>query len=426
MLKNISKELLAFLIIYIIAFIYLIVQDPIYTPDTSSYLGGSIWRSPGYPSFSIIIKFLFKGYYNLVIVGFQLVLGFIAIHCFLTSLFKTIKLHVILKFLLLGLLLFPFFSPLYVANNICSEGLSYPFYLLLLAFAINLLYHDNSKTFWLLVTTSILLNLTRGQFTISILIIAFLYVLKHRKSMYERFHIFRILVLISILFISSFLDKSYHKIASDQFVSTPFTFINASAAALYVSDDDDIDAIDNKDHKAIFKDCYAFISENGWLLSSDKRESSKADYLHFHENLGRICNYTLHRRGTAYYIDKGYTEIEARIEIERTAKTIYPILVKRNFKKYITLLGSNLVYGFKSFLLLLLTIIIFLFSLFKLFKAYTKHYSLIFLCSSLILSNALIVAFASHAIMRYLFYNYSLILLLVVLLYKILRREFKS
>ena len=411
---------------YFFSFIFLIFQDAIYTPDTASYLNAAIYRYPVYPIFTKFLKFVFQNYFDLVTVGIQLLFGLVAVHFTAKKLTEVLQLNYLTKFILVAILLFPFFGPLYVANNICSEGLSYPLYLFFLTFSFDFLNRFNRKTFILLLISYILLTLTRGQFIILPIIVLVIYILKVKGSALKGIHLKKIFLLLLIPFIATVMDKSYHILKDGRFVSTPFSFISASGASLYVSQASDIQFIETDDDKEIFKDCHAFLTENNWLLSSKNRATPKDDYKHFHNNVSKLCNFTLHDRGTQYYLDKGYNIVDARIAIEKTSKSMYPILVKNNFNNWLRLYYNNLVHSFKSVFLLLFIVFVLIFSFIKSIISDNKIYLFMFFMASLILSNALIVAFASHSIIRYLFYNYSLFFLIFVLLIKIIKHGKKT
>ena len=423
--KFLSRDKIA-LLLYLVTFFYLISQSAIYSPDTSSYLKASIWRSPGYSTFSVIFKFIFKDYFDIVTVGFQLIFGLFSVHFFARQLTKIIKINTIVFFGILLVLVFPFYYPLYVANNICSEGLSYPLYLLFLGFSIDFLFLDKTKSFSFLIVCCILLALTRGQFLICALVVAVIYALKYKRTLFKQKHLIIVMLLILSIPITSAIDKTFHKLTRDQFVSTPFTYVNACAGALYVSNMDNLKDISNPDDKAIFKICLEKMSKNNWLMSYKENATLEEKYEYFHDNLVNICNLTLHNKGRDYYISKGYEKTEALIKVENTSKRLYFTLVKNNFKNYSLLFLSNLTHAFKSIFVMIFIVFCVIFSGTKLIKSYNINYALMLFFSTLTLGNAMVVAFASHSIMRYLFYNYNLIIILIVLLYQILKRKYAS
>lgn len=409
------------IIIYIMVLAICIFHDAIYSPDTPSYINANIFRSPGYPIFVRIIKVISQDYFNFFIVLIQTSLGLFAVYTFSSIVQRTFRLNFLLRIFLILLLIFPFLAPLQVANNISSEGLSYPIYLFFLSLSLNFLFLKKNTHFFYLIICSILLALTRGQFLILPVVLAIVYFLKNKAIIFNRAYFIKFIILLVVPLGSILLDKSYHKIKDGLFISTPFTYINATASALYISTPEDANSFENKDTKIIFKDCYAFISKNKWLLSSEDRINNVEDYEHFHKNLGKICNLTLHERGTTYYLNQNKTIVEARYLVEKTAKNMFFTLVTNNFKEWIRLFYSNLIHGFKHHLVLFFILSITILSAVYTFKSANKYVYILLFLSALILSNALVVAFASHSIMRYLFYNYSLFFLILVSIFKFIK-----
>jgi O-antigen ligase len=158
LIKWLTENTLLF-ISYSIIFIIVIFQDAIYSPDTTSYIKAVIHRSPGYPIFVNFLDFIFDDFFDLALVSSQVLLGLFAVHVFFKKSSKNFNLSWLEKITLLIILVFPFFNPLLIANNISSEGLSYPLYIILLAYVIDFFKNHSSKSFYLLTITSILLTL---------------------------------------------------------------------------------------------------------------------------------------------------------------------------------------------------------------------------------------------------------------------------
>ena len=176
-----------FILLSVAIFIYLISIPAIYSPATNSYWHVNINRYPVYVLFIRTVHLIFgSNYYDLAIVGIQLLFGLVSVHVFFKNVSSLLKLNIILKGVLFLLLVFPFFQPLYTANNICSEGLSYPLYLLLISFSIDFLFRSQNKRIYLLIPAYILLVLTRGQFSILIPILILLFLIKYKKDVFKK------------------------------------------------------------------------------------------------------------------------------------------------------------------------------------------------------------------------------------------------
>ncbi|OIQ17377.1 hypothetical protein [Lacinutrix sp. MedPE-SW] len=424
---NIKKFILSnrvLISIYCICFLYLIFQDAIYSPDTASHFRLEIWRSPVYSLFVYIFNIIFKTNFNMVTVAFQLILGFSAVHVFYKKISDLLQLPKIAKALFLIVLIVPYFNPLIVGNNICSEGFSYPLYLLTLCFGFSFIIEN--KNFWYLLITSIILSLTRAQFLLLPIIFSFVYILKFRKTFKKTKQNTLLFLLIFSLVFNVLVDKVYHKITKDQFASTSSFFI-ANTAAIYVSKAEDIKDLKTEETKAVFNLSRTYSEEKGWLMDHTKTKSASELYNDFHSNLTKICSYAYHYKGSAYLKEnKNYTLNKARVQVEKAAKNMMPVLVFNNYKNYFKLYYGNLIHGIKSKLLLLFVIVLLFISIVQLFKAYTKDYAIVFLLSSLILSNALIVSFGSYSIVRLLFYHYALILLLLFYVSRMVFTKYKT
>jgi len=229
--------------------------------------------------------------------------------------------------------------------------------------------------------------------------------------------------------VASLTERTYHKLKDGFFKATPLGYTSASTAPIYLSDKADYQLIENENYREIFKISYDTLVKKGLLLNLD--QTPKEQYLFFHENLPKICNQTVREKAIDYYLTKdfpkGLSNKQKRsypfFESEAACKVFTKTLIKANFKKWINLYYTNITYGFYTPILFFIVVFLFLFSLIKTVFSYQKHYAILFLLSSLILSNALFIAFASHSIMRYMFYNYALFFLLFISTLKLLKRE---
>ncbi|MEZ4791909.1 MAG: hypothetical protein R2783_00065 [Gelidibacter sp.] len=433
-LRKPSIETAILMVIYGLVFLYFIFQETIFSPDSYGYLLAMPQRNPGYVVFSKFFEFLFPQNYARVIVGAQLVLGLVAVHVFMKRMSGLLHLNHVLKGVVLTVLLFPFFPPLLIANNICSEGLAYPLYLLFLATGFEFLYNEKKYTLLSISVLYILLTLTRGQFVVTSVIFAMVYFLKYQSSILNKKHLSRWLVILLVPLIAGFADKTYHKLKDGLYISTPYAFVNMSGAAFYVSNENDVDFIETNEYKTLFSTCYKQLSDKKLLMSSKKREGYDAYYQHFHNHVPQICNQTVHDISRGYYYakflethtDERAASVFSLWQSELACKSIFFTLVNRNFKQWSLLYCSNIVHGFKSVVLLIFVIFVFLFSCYGVLSKKHIYYEILFVCSALTLSNAMIVSLASHSIMRYLFYNYVLIFFMVLILFKLLSNAKRS
>lgn len=427
--KHVPKESVFLFVCYCTVFLFCIFTDAIYSPDTYSYLRAMPYRQLGYVLFLKSFSFVFGTYFNFAVVFTHTVFSLFAVHYFYKKVVQIFKLVGLSKVVILIILVFPFFPPLYIANNLCSEGLSYGLYLLFVAIGLDFLINNRRKQLYYYLIVYLILITMRGQFIFSTLIFAGVYFLIHRKTIFERAHIVCLIALCGIIGVSSLTERSYHKLKDGFFKATPLGFVSASTAPIYVSDTTDYKLIEQEDYREILRISYDTLIQKDLLLKPN--QTPKQDYLFFHENLPKICNQTVLEQAVNFYTNKNLPEglTEQQIlsypffEADAACKVFTITLIKDNFNKWIQLFYTNITYGFYSSIFFFFVVFMFIFSLIKTLFAYQKHYAILFLLSSLILSNALFIAFASHSIMRYLFYNYALLFLLFISSLKLMKRE---
>ena len=418
-----KQQSIALLVVYCVVLIFCLSKDAIYSYDTYDYLRAMPYRQLGYVLFVKGFGFIFGSFFNYAVVGFQTVFSLFAVHYFLKNVSALFSLNLVSRLLLLAILIFPFFEPLSIANNICTEGLSYGLYLIYIAIGINILFNhrlDHIKYFAIIY---IILVFVRGQFLFTTLIFAFTYAIVYKTELKSKKHILNVIILVIVPLVISSSERTYHKLKDGVFKATPFSFVNASTAAFYVSNKSDINTIKNNNDKAIFKLSYNVLEEKKLLLSS--QNNAEHPYLFFHKNMPKICNQTVHATGIDYYQALDSSIANSYFNIETTCKNITLTLIKNNFSKWIRFYYANISYGFYSPIVLFIILFIFIFSFIKVVFSYNKWYGVLFLLSSLILANAMLVAFASHSIIRYLFYNYALFFLIVITILKLFKHESK-
>ena len=426
--KQIFKEDNLLLVTYSIIFLLLIFQKAIYSPDTYGYLSAMPYRHLGYVVFAKTLVYVFGDLFDIAVIVIQSLFCLAGIHVLFKTISSILNLNSVLKVLILMVLCFPLFEPLFIANNICPEGISYPLYLLFVAFNLKFLFKDNSKALFYIVLCFLALVLTRGQFMFSGLIFALVYMLKHKHLLLKPRVLSKSLLLIFMPILAIAGEMSYHKLKDGIFMTTPFGFVNISSAAYYVSDKDDAKHIANADYKAIFEQSYAELEQKELLMSSQPESLYKSYYAFFHNHIPQICNHTTFETAKDYFFEKNPEApvAESYYSTEKASKHISLVLIQHNFKKWIQLVIANMSYSFYSVFLLMFMSVAFVFSLIKMVTSFHKWYALLFIFSALSLSNAVLIAIASHSIMRYTFYNYTFILLTIIMVYKIIRYGIKD
>lgn len=426
--KQIFKEHNLLLVTYSVIFFFLIFQKAIYSPDTYGYLLAMPYRHLGYVIFAKTFYFIFGDFFDIAVVAFQSLFCLGSIHLLFKTISSLLKLNIVLKSMMLLVLFFPLFEPLSVANNICPEGISYPLYLIFVSLNLKFLFDANSKVLKFIVLCFLALVFTRGQFIFSGLIFSFVYILKHKNYLFKKNIFTRLLVLIFMPILVVLGEKSYHKLKDGIFMTTPFGFVNLSSAAYYVSNKEDATNFTNTDFKAIFEKSHEELERKHLLMSSQPKSSYEDYYDFFHNHIPQICNQTTFITSQNYFLDKNpeMPIAASYYNAEKASKAIAITLIQHNFKKWIQLFMANILHSFYTIFLLLFVLASLIYSLIKMFGSFHKWYALLFIFSALTLSNAVLIAIASHSIMRYTFYNYTFILLTLFMAYKIVRYGIKD
>lgn len=424
------KKILLFF--YGCVFFFCIFNKPLYSPDTYSYLNAMPFRQMGYVIFFKAFTAIFGSHWDIAVVVFHTIFSLTAVHFFFSKVSSLFKLNTFLQLSLLTTLLFPFFPPLSIANNLVSEGLGYGLYLLFISIGMEILFNNKRQYFKYYILVYLLLFSVRSQFVFSTFIFAGTYFIMYRKQILRNKHLTSLILLCVVMLIAGLSERTYHKLKDGFFKPTPLGYTSASTAPIYLSKKSDYKLIEDKNYKEIFIRSLDTLTHKDLLVKPEF--STEEAYMFFHNNLPKICNQTVRQQGTNYYFNNhrpdgwDIDKIAAYsfFETEAACKEFTKVLIQNNFEQWLKLYYANITYGFKSQLLLWFIVIVFFISLSKSWLTRSRDYTIIFLLSSLILSNAMFIAFASHSIQRYLFYNYALLFLLFLSIYNLLRFEKKS
>lgn len=412
-----SKISYLLLLIFAALFVYFILQPALYSPDSYSYLRGDFNRFPGYVIFTRLITIIFRDYFDVAAIGIQLFIGFTAVFIILQKASNLFKLNIWLRIGLFLILIFPFFPPLSIANNITSESFAYSFYLMFISFTLDFLFRQQRRKIVHLTVCFLLLSLTRGQFILIPPIIALLYLFKFKKESFKRPKLFYFLWLLILPLVVSNLNKGYNKIIYGHYVATPFSFVNTVALPLFVANKSDAQFIEKEEDRIIFLKSIRQMDSTG-LISYKVKGNAKEKYKVFHTYFPQICNQNIYVHALEFYRNRDGISTSNSVNIEQSCKRIFTVLVKQNVGEYVTLYFTGLIYGFKSIYILIFVVLVFLYSIWMCYKDFTIENAALLLFTTLILTNAGLVAVACHSIIRYLFYNYCLGFIIIVILFR--------
>lgn len=410
-----KKSNLLFSIALCLIFCFLCFQGPMLAPDSGGYIHGATIRSPLYP---LLLKLYIKifGFNNFqCLVIFQILAGFIA------AIFTAKKMSqctsVLPKnvfYLILLVLLFPYYSHAQVGNMILTEALCYPMFLLLFSRLLEGLQNKNTRALLWSMALSGLLVLTRGQFLFlypALGILLFYIILFERK-------IFKtgLLVVCLILTIigSNLAERTYQYINHGQFKLVPFTGIQLVIAPLFLARETDQNLFTEPNQKALFKEVWSAMNQKKLNFSSLNLDSyvHMTTYIQFSENYNPICWATL-----APLLSKHGLETPYQIDTTLTSMAIKLIL--NNLKGFFTLYILNIVLNIGGLYFMLLLCVATLAALFAFVKTQSPLALVYLLASLLTAGNYTLVALVEPMLRRYAIYTNTLqicvLLMLVVI-----------
>ncbi len=416
--KRLTLESILLGVIFVFSFVYIVSKPAVFSPDSYSYLRADMYRFPGYVAFLRISKFIFgEQIYPYFVITFQAIFALLSVYFLYKKVSGFWEMNPVFKTVLLGVLLLPFFSSLNIANEVSAEAISYGLYLISINFTIDFLFKNRYKTVFYIAIVTFLLSLTRGQFILIPWIIAFLFMLKERKQLFIKKNIIALLMLLVLPFITKFADRTYRKIFFNQFVETPYSFVNSVTLPLFIASEKDTLQLTNPDTKHIFK--HSLRTIDSLRLRSVYAKTNNQQYKLFHDNFPKICNQNIHDYGRHYFYQPEAPH-QSTVEIEKTSKELFFVLVSNHFTQWMTLYFEGMKYGFKSVFILIFVLVMMLISGWKTLMRFDSLWAMVFLGTLYLLSNSMIVALACHSIDRYLFYNWFF---MVVIIYAIFQRS---
>ncbi|MDG5492656.1 hypothetical protein [Psychroserpens sp. SPM9] len=394
----------------------LVLSKPILLlPDSDGYLDMYIIRSPVYPLFLYLIKFIFGSAETIATAIIQCILGFYSIHYLVKRLRRHLKLSNIWYALITGLLLLPYIYKHHLANTIMSEALAYPLYLMVVARYIDAIYYQRFQKFYGTGLLVIALLLTRNQFLFMIpmgILIA-LYIAYKTKA-YKNLAIIGIAFL-ALPVLSGLLDRSFHKLKHQHFVSTPWTGIVLISAPLYVADAEDYKLFDTPNERDFFQKSYSELTHKCLTINCLEKQPDANTIFTYHNSYANIANHTVLPVASSLFKENATTN-ETYIKVDQLTYGMFLPLVLDNFKAWIKLYLENIKMGYRNSVYMLLSFILTAYCLFYGIKNQSKVHIMMGFLLLLIIANIAFIAIGIHTISRYTFYNDWIIFIIIFIL----------
>jgi len=402
--------------IYLVLGVFTLAKGALYSPDSYSFLALDFHRSIGYNSFLKVVTSLFGDSFETPLILFQLALLIGATLYLIKVIEKLFDLHFIWLLLLQLLIIAPAFYLHFVVNNIFSEALAYPLFLVFTGCVLKGFVINSTKHYFYASVVLFLLLLVRGQFIAMIPVLLILVTIQAIQSKFNRAILILIGVLIVMPFISGLTEKVYNKAVYDHFERTPFSNVSLIAPAFYVANENSHELFKTEEQKTFFKEVYATLDSLN-LSKAKVEESGSESYLVFHANYSKVCNLSIHETGTLHFEKQGLDKNQQLIAVNDLCGEMVLPLIKENFKDWLRLYIDNLKNAFGSgkqlllFLMLLVASLVFIFN-----QNETSIAKFIFTLVLVVFANMTIVPFAVHSIKRYLFYTDWVFFAILILL----------
>lgn len=420
--SNIAIGIL-FLVVFVIVF-----RHPIEVfPDSIGYLNKHIIRTPGYPLFLETIDSIFGVNYKVALCFIQTSFCCFSIYYFTHKIRSLQLLNEWFSICLMVILLLPLVSGLKIANNILTEAISYGLYLIILAKFISYFCTNKRKEVFFALPLIGLLLITRYQFVflipLGLLLISWI---SFQQKTFKK-HGFLIVLFLVLPFITSLIDKTYHKVVHGHFVSTPWTGMSLITPILFVSDAEDVEVLNTPKEKEFFqKTHYELMEQNMNIHTMSIVPLKQSPTLYYIENYANIQMGPIFQNGKEI-VGNHMSEEETYIALDKMINTITKPLIWDNFSKWRRIYQGNFIYGLGGSKPALLYFIIAIVSFCMLLKRNDKICKVLFIISLATIANVLLVAIGMHAVIRFTFYNdWVLFLAIFIFLNSLHKKVYES
>ncbi len=402
--------------IYLVLGVFTLAKGALYSPDSYSFLAMDFHRSVGYNSFLKVVTSIFGDSFETPLILLQLAMLIGAASYLIGVIRRLFNLHFIWLLVLQLLIIAPAFYLHFVVNNIFSEALAYPLFLVFTGFALQGFIINSSKHYLYAIFILFVLLLVRGQFIAMIPVLLVLMTIQGIQSKFSKISLILIAVLILMPFVSGLAEKIYNKGVHGHFERTPFSNVSLIAPAFYVANEDDYKLYETEEEQTFFKKVYSTLDSLN-LTKEKIRESGSESYLVFHANYSKVCNLSVHETGTVFFEKQGMDKNQQRIAVNDLCGAMVFPLIKDNFKDWLKLYVDNLKNAFGSGKQLLLFLMLLVASLVFIFKRKGNTIAkFIFAIVLVVFANMTIVPLAVHSLKRYLFYTDWVIFAILILL----------
>ena len=412
-LKSKKSYTIAIILISTLVLISALLRPVHIFPDSEGYINAAIYRTPVYPIFLKILNLLFGSFKDVAMIATQTLMGIGAALFVITKLKKWTSLSVHWLVILFGMVLYPYVAERGIGNNILTEAVSYPLYLIITTYFFNAFLNNVSRPLTKAFIVLFVLLLTRTQFIflVPIGILICLYIYFRNKT--SKKPLILALAFLILPFFTNLVDKTYHHLQHNHFVSTPWTGIHLFTPAIFTAQENDNLLYEDPLEKRYFEEMFTILKKEG-LNVNHKINPNEPDIDIYEQHYSKIANATLFYKGLEVASDGELTD-ENFILVDQLTTSMTATLTWDNKVDWLKLYIMNFINGFGSISMFFLFVIFLITSITDFIRKPTVLNKTVLFFTICTMANMAVVSIAMHTIQRFTFYNDWVLFLIVFL-----------
>lgn len=382
-----------------IIFLFCLRQGVILTPDSGTYISLSPVRIGLYPLTILLFQSIFKGYALQALVVFQLGFAITASYHLATFLRSTFNLPAFMHWVFIA----TFLSPLIVfksANEIMSEGLAYPLFLVSSYFLLKGVVSKNIKCLLAFSFSIFLLSFTRQQylFFYGIGVVSFLFLFFFAKDFHKNtFYLLSIFLSLGSFFLA---ERSYHLLVHHSFSQTPFVGCQFIIRPLFLATEDSYKDFTNPSERRHIKETVDEMLDRK-ILEKDPTHRGSDHYSVYFTPIAKIFVKSIDKIWEHEYKKNDPFQYTKVIDHQVTSMAL--TLISHNFFNYIKSYAKDIIYGFGGSIYLILCFSLAVYFLFRVLFLNEKNMFLVsFILAALIhFGNLAVICLFEPPLTRY-------------------------
>ena len=411
--KNINFEKINSQIVYLFfaisSILLSIFIEPNLYPDSQSYIIMSPARSPGYPFFIFLNKFLFGEFFLKTTIFFQFLFWFYSCYFLISKISRFFNINLFSLLICLFILILP---SLHFSNAILTESISFSFCLIISGLLIDLIYRTDSKTLILIVLFFIVSCLFKPQllFVFGVLIfvsIFFVFIKKIKLGLFITLLSFLSLVVIFNA------NKFYHLLNHDSLQIDTNLGSQLIAMPVFMTTKQEIENLNNKKNIKFLTSLYEELDKQKINFNYEKNKENSRQYwikVYF-ENYAKFVN-TVNQKINDFKIIENSNKFLFQLSVDLILLNL-SIDAKKFLTGYFYNFSINGLYSlYLAFSFLIITFFVSVFSIYS--KSREMMVMSIFFVSHL--SNILVVSIIEPVINRYKFLTEIPLIVLIIIL----------